>query len=117
MGKSIAHLEGVELAKAALMKILPIPKKKFITRYFVSERTKSCCVIGHITRLERNPKEYIISNCNDYSLHPLRKLYLNGERQYNNIVTVNNSKIEGFPQDNPKDRVIAYLRRYIKENS
>ena len=104
--------------------LIGIPKKDFLTHYFSNDIGK-CCSVGHLVRLKS-------SDPNSYD-QPLSDAY-NGEvsefvredvkrfikKKYNQWATLasvnNNNDINGYNQDNPKDRVIALLDDMINTN-
>lgn len=116
--------------------LLTVPKEDFITHSYTDGEGK-CCGIGHLERLSSNdPNDYSPDNCMDlkkYEEDPvsvfvrkqvynfLTKNYaeelpvkVNSYLYIPNLAHVNNQdNINGFTQDNPKDRVIALLDEMI----
>ena len=104
----------------------PIPKENFITKYF-TDFVDCCCSIGHLVRLKsKNPSNFEFSNCHDlsklvsnpnakeevYNFARIKvKEFLNKKYSIDeDMALVNNTTdINGYNQDNPKDRVIHLL--------
>ena len=112
-------MENTEtVAQEALRLLLPIPKEDFITDDF-TDKVGKCCAIGHIVRLKSDdPTDY--SNCDDYDCKiPIRRvsrefIEKTHNISYTNIATVNNIEgINGYIEDNPKDRVIHLLEDMV----
>lgn len=101
-----------------------IPKDKWITGVYTNGIDK-CCFVGHYTRLtSNNPKDFRMANCEtdnpqvvtmrrlvrkflydkQFSLYPYR-----GPTDVNDTLLVN-----GYTEDNPKDRVMHLLQDMIK---
>ena len=106
--------------------LLPIPKNKFLTEKFTDYRGK-CCAIGHLVRLKSdNPSDYNQSladgrwggTCEVRTFARERVRVYNGEKhdQYEDLAAVNNrTEVNGYTQDNPKDRVMALLNDMIAD--
>lgn len=105
--------------------LLPIPKEEFIiSRY---SKGGKCCAIGHLVRLSsKDPNDYSLANCEDgypfeeqintFARIDVSKFLKEKHSQYGDLATVNNyNQVNGYNQDNPKDRVIALLDDMIKE--
>jgi len=90
----------------------PIPKEDFITGSTTDEVGK-CCATGHLRRLlSGNPNMYNFTNLVGWTINEK----IAKEIQFKDIlVTVNDGLILKYNQDNPKDRVMAYLDDLIKE--
>jgi hypothetical protein len=104
----------------------PIPKEDFIEGLFTNGQSK-CCVMGHWKRLHSpNPDNFDISNCSDIKLgwdmsSNLRKWSKHMAQMMDTLqlVDTNNTESKSFPQDNPKDRVMAWLDKvdeYLNSN-
>lgn len=111
-------------AKQALELLLPIPKENFITGKFTDEES-CCCAVGHLVRLSSDdPSDYSRENCNDtYNLTDVShvrdksEFFLKEKYKISNadMATVNNyDGINGYNEDNPKDRVIHLLNDMIE---
>lgn len=103
-------------ASEAIVLLEPIPKEDFIEDKFTDSISK-CCVIGHLTRLASNdPNDYSQSNCKDvshrHSLRTLSRQFLIQKDEFGDIVEVNNGiyTVNGYYEDNPKDRVMHLLK-------
>lgn len=107
--------------------LLPIPKEDFLLGRFSDEEGK-CCAVGHLIRLtSKKPNDYSSYNCwdfNDIRYEPvgvfcrdtIRKFIKNKHKETGDLSIVNNKNtINGYNQDNPKDRVIALFDDMIKE--
>jgi hypothetical protein len=115
--------ETKTLAQEAFELLSPIPAENWIMGEFTDGVSK-CCGIGHYMRLRsRNPDDYSRSNCDDFELVgncDLRNISLKflSEKygtEYENLATVNNSgSVNGYKEDNPKDRVLHLLRDMIE---
>ena len=113
-------------AKALL---LPIPKADFLTGRF-TDYTGKCCAIGHLVRLKSdNPSDYD-QNLTDgagwgsenscevetFARETVREFNIKKHDQYEDLAAVNNrTEVNGYTQDNPKDRVIALLNDMIAD--
>jgi hypothetical protein len=106
-------------AKQARELLLPIPKENFLLGKFTDDVGK-CCAIGHLRRLtSKNPKDYSLRNCSvvysgevyDFSRRKVGEFVDLKYDTYNkDLASINNtSSVNGYNQDNPKDRVIAVL--------
>ena len=115
--------------------LLPIAKEDFLLDKFTNKINK-CCAIGHLVRLTSdNPSDYTTENCVDFDLSDfpiinpkegaeevhdfartkVNKFLLKEYDEDENLATVNNCDlVNGYNQDNPKDRVIALLDDMIK---
>lgn len=101
----------------------PIPKENWITNKFTDEMGK-CCFIGHYSRLiSKNPSDYSDENCNDWYDYKqrgnarnltLRFLQSIGYTNHNGASVNNVNNINGYTEDNPKDRVMHLLKDMIK---
>lgn len=103
--------------------LLPIPKEDFIAELFTDGSAK-CCGIGHLQRLTSgNPNDYSTKNCSDHvdkappsPIRELTKVFM--KKQYNikaGFENINNEPtINGYTEDNPKDRVMHLLDDMIK---
>ena len=105
--------------------LLPIPKEDFIIKDF-TDRLGKCCAIGHLVRLtSKDPSDYK-QDCDDWVFgentvnHFVRDDVTNFIKKVHgargNLATVNNNNnVNGYTQDNPKDRVMALLEDMINE--
>mgnify|MGYP003633047801 CR=1 FL=1 len=116
-------------AKALL---LPIPKAEFLTGRF-TDYTGKCCAIGHLVRLKSDdPSDYDRNlmdgifwgensskeNCEVeiFARETVREFNGKKHDQYEDLAAVNNrTEVNGYTQDNPKDRVIALLNDMIAD--
>ena len=110
-------------AKALL---LPIPTNDFLLNRF-SDYEGKCCAIGHLVRLRSNdPSDYDQnltdgkwgSECEveDFARGKVREYNGKKHDQYEDLAAVNNrTEVNGYTQDNPKDRVIALLNDMIAD--
>ena len=103
--------------------LIGIPKEEFITEYF-SDEIGRCCSVGHLVRLKSSdPSSYdqsLSDSCNNEVSKFVREDVWDFIRtkygELANLATVNNNpNINGYTQDNPKDRVIALLDDMINE--
>ena len=106
--------------------LLPIPKDEFLTGKFTDYRGK-CCAIGHLVRLKsKDPNNYnqdlmdgiwdVDGEVKAFARERVR--VYNGEKhdQYEDLAAVNNrTEVNGYTQDNPKDRVMALLNDMIAD--
>ena len=114
--------------------LLPIPKNEFLTGRFTDYEGK-CCAIGHLVRLKsKDPLNYDqnladgdgscfatawsdkVCEVEIFAREKVREY--NGEKhdQYEDLAAVNNrTEVNGYTQDNPKDRVIALLNDMIAD--
>jgi hypothetical protein len=113
-------------AKRALELLSAIPNEDFLTEKFTDGIGK-CCAIGHLVRLNsENPKDYGMFNTCDTFFGTVGNEAVNkfartkvatflkekhGITESNiDFASVNNfDSVNGYTQDNPKDRVIAML--------
>lgn len=104
--------------------LIGIPKEEFITEYF-SDDIGRCCAVGHLVRLKSSDtKSYNQPLSDGYNKEVFQ--FVRGDvsnflwEKYNQsatLATVNNqNNINGYTQDNPKDRVIALLDDMINTN-
>ena len=107
--------------------LLPIPKDEFLTGKFTDYEGK-CCAIGHLVRLKsEDPSNYdqeltdgrwCLDECEVEIFAREKVTEYNGEKhnQYEDLAAVNNrTEVNGYTQDNPKDRVIALLNDMIAD--
>ena len=106
--------------------LLPIPKDEFLTGKFTDYEGK-CCAIGHLVRLKsKDPNNYDQNltdgkwgwacEVEDFAREKVREY--NGKKHdaYEDLAVVNNRpEVNGYTQDNPKDRVIALLNDMIAD--
>lgn len=101
-----------------------IPKDEWIINKFTDEVGK-CCFIGHYARLvSGNPGDYSTNNCSDWLEYPEKGLARNLTREflislgfgggYSGADVNNINQINGYTEDNPKDRVMHLLKDMIK---
>ena len=104
--------------------LIGIPKEEFITEYF-SDSIGKCCSVGHLVRLKSsNPNIYHQSLSDGYNNEVSEFVRVDVSNflweKYNQSATLatvnNNPNINGYTQDNPKDRVIALLDDMINTN-
>jgi hypothetical protein len=103
--------------------LLPVPKDEFITSLF-SDTIGKCCAIGHLVRLtSKDPSDYKQS-CDDrvnVDVNRFARITVRdfNQRKHNvseSLAAVNNhNDINGYSQNNPKDRVMALLDDMINE--
>ena len=101
--------------------LLPIPKNDFLLHKF-SDGWGKCCAIGHLVRLKsKDPLDYK-QWCGDggeienFVRKQVRKYIRETHNESGCLAVVNNKNtINGYTQDNPKDRVIALLNDMIKD--
>jgi|TARA_R110001606_G_scaffold63912_1_gene148458 hypothetical protein len=114
-------------AKALL---LPIPKAEFLNGRF-SDNHGKCCAIGHLVRLKSDdPSNYEQrladgmgwwkneNSCEVETFARETVREFNGKKhdQYEDLAAVNNrTEVNGYTQDNPKDRVMALLNDMIAD--
>lgn len=96
-----------------------IPQEDWIINNFTDGQGK-CCFIGHYTRLTSyDPNDYSHDNCGDWEASEARTLTRKFLKE-NHFVTgdgamINNvNNINGYTEDNPKDRVMDLLKDMIK---
>jgi hypothetical protein len=103
--------------------LLPIPGKDFIVHQFSDSHGK-CCAIGHLVRLKsEDPLDYKQfcgdgwkSEVEEFARHQVGKYIRETHNESGCLARVNNrNTINGYTQDNPKDRVIALLNDMIKD--
>ena len=109
--------------------LLPIPKDEFLTGKFTDYKGK-CCAIGHLVRLKsKDPNNYdqnltdgagwyTNTECEVEDFAREKVSEYNGEKhdQYEDLAAVNNrTEVNGYTQDNPKDRVMALLNDMIAD--
>ena len=106
--------------------LLPIPKDEFLTGKFTDYKGK-CCAIGHLVRLKsKDPNNYDQDltdgrwggECEVEDFARGKVCEYNGEKhdQYESLAAVNNrTEVNGYTQDNPKDRVMALLNDMIAD--
>lgn len=123
LNKKKPALKEQTICQKALSILEAIPSDKFITGLFAStlDPTKGCAS-GHLMgRLDggnypswgRSEK----SSEFDRELRKVTRDYLQGQTSlvtYDTYVSVNNAPSSRYPQDNPKDRVIALLKDCVK---
>lgn len=114
-----------------------VPKEDFLTDRFTDEVGK-CCAVGHLARLTSDdPTDFAVENCADikgsflgsFPREEKQEVYdfvrisvgtflteKHDIEEGANLANVNNfDDVNGYNQDNPKDRVIALLDDMIKE--
>lgn len=112
-------------AQQALDLLSPIPSEAFCVKEFGNPDTQQCCSIGHLQRLASiNPQNYSPYHCSDDMDHSIRRatrdyfysLDLTGHiyGNLNSFAGVNNAPSELYPQDKPKERIVALLTDMIK---
>ena len=101
--------------------LLPIPQNDFLLHKY-SDGHGKCCAIGHLVRLKSpNPLNYMQwcgddGEVEDFARNQVRKYIRETHGQSACLARVNNrNTINGYTQDNPKDRVIALLNDMIKD--
>jgi hypothetical protein len=104
----------------------PIPKDDFIVGDFTDSVGK-CCGVGHLVRLKsKNPNDYT-QNCRDWNGRDGIEKFVRYDVKdfikskygitHKNLADVNNNPyVNGYTQDNPKDRVMALLNDMIAES-
>ena len=101
--------------------LLPIPQNDFLLHKF-SDGHGKCCAIGHLVRLKsEDPLNY--KQClwdegevENFVRKQVRKYIRETHEEHACLARVNNRiDINGYTQDNPKDRVIALLNDMIKD--
>lgn len=114
------------ITQEALRLLQEVPKENWIEGRFTDE-VGSCCAVGHYTRLKSsNPDDYSMTNCSDwiegkeeiYKFRELTDEYITnkyGLVWYNVADVNNNDDVNGYNEDNPKDRVIHLLEDMIKD--
>jgi hypothetical protein len=102
----------------------PIPKEDFLLGSFTDGIGK-CCSVGHLVRaVSDDPTDY--GDCVDYGGNDGVEQFVRRdvvdfiERAHNitneTLASVNNDNdVNGYTQDNPKDRVMALLNDMINE--
>lgn len=102
-------------AQQILDLISPIPADKFTTYFFVEDDKH--CVAGHVIKhlnthikLQQNQDYYSVS------LNKIRDILWDRKIGGYSLVNTNNNSSPAFPQDNPKDRCIAWLNMAIEED-
>ena len=115
--------------------LLPIAKEDFLKDTFTNGVDK-CCAVGHLVRLTSDkPSDYTHENCSDLDFNTFldigvregaedvydfartktNKFLLEKYDEDGNLADVNNGDfINGYNQEEPKDRVIALLDDMIK---
>ena len=93
----------------------PIPKEEWITEDYTN-KIDCCCALGHISRLlSDNPNDYSITNCSNILFGGLTRRFGIVQFGYPTILPrVNDGKDSRYPQNTPKDRVMALLDDMIK---
>lgn len=106
-------------AKQALLILKPIPSELFTTNTFYNRETEKSCAIGWIRRkLSKETTEYgkatnylIGQELFNSSIKFLEK-YHNADKT---IIQVNDTnEVNGYIEDNPKDRVVHLLTDMVK---
>lgn len=97
----------------------PIPEEDFIT-YSLTNGIDKCCARGHIIRLQSvNPNDYSIDNIINTNEHLDKEIwkksieFLNSKRPNEPIAAINNNPSDCYPQEKPKQRVMALLTDMI----
>ena len=106
--------------------LLPIPKNDFLLHKYSDDHGK-CCAIGHLVRLKSEDPLNYKQWCGDgdgisgaevenFVRKQVRKYIRETHDERACLARVNNrNDINGYTQDNPKDRVIALLNDMIKD--
>ncbi len=113
--------EELTIAQHALQLLEPIPKENWQTFEYTNNEG-ACCLLGHYNRLTSgNPNDYSDENCwdgkGDKELRSATKKFLINTYQINFVdgADVNNqNNINGYIEDNPKDRCIHLLQDMVK---
>lgn len=115
-------MEKLTASKAKEL-LMPIPKEDWITGEFTDEIGK-CCAIGHLTRLTSgNPANYSIDNCRDFgkrkdllrsASNAFLQKHLGHATPYDLSIVNNEDDVNGYTEDNPKDRVMHLIEDMIK---
>ncbi len=102
----------------------PIPKEDFIISAFSDGKGK-CCAIGHLVRLQsEDPKDYVqfLGEGHNTPIYSFARVYTRKflekyHKVYSrNLASVNNSdSINGYTEDNPKDRIMHLLDDMIEK--
>ena len=103
--------------------LLPIPQNDFLLHKY-SDGHGKCCAIGHLVRLKsKDPLNYKQwcgdedeSEVENFVREQVGKYICETHNESACLARVNNrNTINGYTQDNPKDRVIALLNDMIKD--
>ena len=101
--------------------LLPIPQNDFLLHKF-SDGHGKCCAIGHLVRLKSedplNYTQYLADGgeVENFVRKQVKKYIRETHNERACLARVNNkNNINGYTQDNPKDRVIALLNDMIKD--
>ena len=101
--------------------LLPIPQNDFLLHKF-SDGHGKCCAIGHLVRLKSEDPLNYNQWCGDegevenFVRKQVKKYISETHNERACLARVNNrNNINGYTQDNPKDRVIALLNDMIKD--
>lgn len=111
--------EALQIIKKAFELFKPIPAKNWITALRTDTESK-CCALGHWDRVtSNNPNDYSWRNCSRDRFDETPKLRTATEALTGvSIVSVNNNwNGNPFPQKTPKGRVMACLRKILKDNA
>jgi len=121
MATRILTKDKIKLFETSLKLLEPIPSDQWIEGEFTDQIGK-CCAIGHLTRLQSGrPKDYSMHNCSDTSFTDSLRYAsesfvseLNTWGREKNIAHVNNGETMYNWGNNPKERVISFLKHILK---
>lgn len=113
-----------ETAAQKMYRLLsPIPGENWMCDMFTDGKGK-CCFIGHYQRLTHgNPDDYSTKNCTDWNSRAKPSLARSLTRRflqdvlhiaYDGSDVNNRASVNGYTENNPKDRIMHLLQDMIK---